>query len=134
MTNHSSIKPDHLLSFVVFSPSFKRLLSLLHRTLFVCLLGLIGLSGLSITPAAAMPAATTTGIGSQSMSSATESERMTALIACLPKQLSQPNLKRAWSEMGDDQIERALNLKDNPKLSEAETELRACLGRKGFTN
>ncbi|NJN60069.1 MAG: hypothetical protein HC879_22620 [Leptolyngbyaceae cyanobacterium SL_5_9] len=59
---------------------------------------------------------------------------MSALITCLPKQLSQPDLKRTLSEMGNDQIERILSLKSNPKLSQAETELKDCLSLKGFTN
>lgn len=65
-------------------------------------------------------------------SGSSEGERLTALIACLPKQLSQPSFKRALSEMGDDQLERAFNLKASPKLSQAEIELKGCLNRKGF--
>ncbi|MDX2230343.1 MAG: hypothetical protein NW220_11945 [Leptolyngbyaceae cyanobacterium bins.349] len=65
---------------------------------------------------------------------ANESDRIAALIACLPKQLSQPSFKQAWSEMKNDQLERAFNLKANPKLSEAETELARCMSNKGFTS
>ncbi|NJL20457.1 MAG: hypothetical protein HC895_05995 [Leptolyngbyaceae cyanobacterium SM1_3_5] len=68
----------------------------------------------------------------QVVESPAQSDRLLALADCLPKRLSQPNLKQAWSEMGNDQFERILHLTDNPKLSEAETELKDCLNRKGF--
>jgi hypothetical protein len=76
--------------------------------------------------AAAMPE----GITAQNVDFS-EDDRLKALVGCLPKQLSEPSLKRALSEMGNDQIERAFNLKVNPKLSEAETKLQNCLSRKG---
>jgi hypothetical protein len=136
MPTHSSIKHANLLSFMGFSPSSKRFLSLLRCALLACLLSLSCLPGLPINSAIAMPVADATakGVVSQVADSTTEGARMTALIACLPKQLSQPSLERAWSEMGDDQLERALNLKVNPKLSQAEIELKDCMSRKGFTN
>jgi hypothetical protein len=60
-------------------------------------------------------------------------ERFKALVNCLPKQLSQPDRERTLSEMGNDQLERVLNLKSNPKLSQAEIELATCMGRQGFS-
>ncbi|NJO78465.1 MAG: hypothetical protein HC827_08015 [Cyanobacteria bacterium RM1_2_2] len=127
---------------IKYSPSCNRVLSLLKRTLLTSLLiGLIWLPVLPLTSALAMPdvAAMTAEIASRVDSTSVdsisiESARMNALMACLPKQLSQPNLKRALSEMGDDQLERAFNLKSNPKLSEAEIELKSCMSRQGFTN
>lgn len=58
-----------------------------------------------------------------------DDDRINDLIACLPRQLSQPNLKHALSEMGNDQLERAFNLKVNPKLSQTEIDLTNCLNR-----
>lgn len=111
------------------SPSLNQLLNLLRRTLITGLLvSLIWLPGIFLNPAFAAPVAIEK-MAMRIAESPAESDRMSALIACLPKQLSQPNLKRALSEMGNDQIERALNLKDNPKLSQAETDFASCLSR-----
>lgn len=108
--------------------TFNQFLNLLRRTLLTGLLiGLIWLPGLSLNSVLATPnalAATATPV---------KDEHLIALISCLPKQLSQPSLERAWSEMGNDQLERAFNLKTNPKLSQAEIELKNCLNRQGFT-
>ncbi|MGL4621990.1 MAG: hypothetical protein ACRCZS_23525 [Chroococcidiopsis sp.] len=105
-------------------------LNLLRRTLFVGLLaGLIWLPGLSFNSALAMP----NPLASTIAAPVQGGERIGALISCLPKQLSQPSLKRAWDEMGNDQLERVFNLKANPKLSQAEIELGNCLNHKGFT-
>ena len=62
-----------------------------------------------------------------------QGKRLTAVIDCIPKELSRSNLGRALTEMGNDQLQRAFNLTDNPKLSEAELEFNNCLKRKGFT-
>jgi hypothetical protein len=132
MNTHPSVKSYSPSDFSRFRPSFDRSLDLLRRTLLAGLLvSLIWLSGLSIHPALAMPiaAAMPEGIASRVVSSVVEGDRMSALITCLPKQLSQPNLKRALSEMGNDQLERAFNLKANPKLSQAEIDLANCLNR-----
>jgi hypothetical protein len=130
MTIRSSIKNHGLLGLAVFSPSCNRLLNVLCRTLFATLLiSLIGLPGLS-SSALAVPEGRASQLADASIA---QGDRMSALIDCLPKQLSQPSLKRAWSEMGNDQLERAFQLKANPKLSQAETELASCLNRKGFT-
>ena len=92
--------------------------------------------GLSVNPAFAVPVATSVATGDTSVpvSPATvESDRMSALLTCLPKQLSQPNLKRALDEMGNDQFERMFHLKAEPKLSQAEIDLKNCMSREGFT-
>ncbi len=138
MTTRSSIKNRGLLNFGVFSPSFDRFVSLLGRTLFASLLiSLIWLPAALSNPALAVPiVATKTPEGSptQIIDSVAKSNRLTAFIACLPKELSHPSLKRALDEMGDDQLERIFNLKSNPKLSQAEIELKSCLNSKGFTS
>ena len=137
MTTRSSIKNRGLLNFGVFSPSFDRFLSLLGRTLFAGLLiSLIWLPALS-NPALAVPIVATGTPGESSaqiIDSVAKSNRLSAFIACLPKELSHPSLKRALDEMGNDQLERIFNLKSNPKLSQAEIELKSCLNSKGFTS
>ncbi len=103
--------------------NFNQLLNLLRRTLLTGLLaGLIWLPGLSFNSAIAMPNSL-----ASTVTPTKGDERLSALISCLPKQLSQPNFKRAWDEMGNDQLERAFNLKTNPKLSQAEIELKSCM-------
>ncbi|MGF1491228.1 MAG: hypothetical protein ACFBSC_02000 [Microcoleaceae cyanobacterium] len=59
-------------------------------------------------------------------------ERLAAVIECLPKQLSEPDLGRAFQEMGNDYLERAFQLKDDPRVSDAEDEFNRCLQRKGY--
>lgn len=132
MTINSVIKNYSLSSFVVPSRFRNRVLSLLQQTLLTSLLiGFIWLSGLPLNSALAMPSAATAmprEVASQWVDATSiKNDRMSALIACLPQQLSQPNLKRALSEMGNDQIERAFNLKANPKLSQTEIDLANCL-------
>jgi len=61
-------------------------------------------------------------------------DRLGALVRCLPTELSQPNFKRMWSEMGNDQIQRILHLTATPKLSQAEIELADCMSRQGFAS
>jgi hypothetical protein len=115
---------------------FDRFLSLLHRMLLMSFLtSLIWLPGLFLTPALALPnVAVSEKSASQAMSPNTSRDaRMLAFIDCLPKQLSEPNFNRSMGEMGNDQLERIFNLKYNPKLSEAEVELKSCLNSKGFT-
>lgn len=138
MTTRSTVKNRSLLSLACANPSVDWFFTWSGRTLLaILLIGLTWLPGLPISSALAAPVVTVAekieGIVSQVVGSA-EGDRMNALTTCLPKQLSQPNLKRALSEMGNDQIERILSLKADPKLSQAETELRDCLSRKGFTS
>lgn len=71
----------------------------------------------------------------------TQSERLEAVMACLPKQLANSSdldfksrFKQAMTEMGNDQLERVFDLTDNPKLSEAEIQFKNCLRTKGFTS
>ncbi len=61
---------------------------------------------------------------------------LTAMAACLPKQLSESNFSRALKESGNDFLERVLlNFKgtySDRKLSEAEIAYRECLQQKGI--
>jgi hypothetical protein len=121
----------------IVSHGLNRFLSLLHRTLLMSFLtSLIWLPGLFPTPALAMPNVTgSEEVTSQTAGSTTARDaRMLAFIDCLPKQLSKPNFNRSMGEMGNDQLERILFLKSNPKLSQAEVELKSCLNSKGFTS
>ena len=115
------------MTFFRLKPSFNWVKPLRHALLAV--LFSLCLPVLFSSPALALSAPT-----AASQKAAAESDRMAALVACLPKQLGQPDLKRTLSEMGNDQLERMLNLKPDPKLSQAETELKTCMNRKGFFN
>lgn len=129
MTTRSSIKHRGLLGFTFFSPFLDRFLSLLRRSLFAGLLvGLIWLPGLSSSALAAPEKSASQPVNS------VEGDRISALLTCIPLQLSQPSFKRAWSEMGNDQLQRVFHLTTTPKLSQAETELASCLSREEFTN
>jgi hypothetical protein len=126
----------NILSSIV-SYGLNRFLRLLHRTLLMSLLiGLIWLPGLSLSPVLAASNSAITGSedAPKAIGSTTAKDsRMLAFIDCLPKQLSQANFSRSMGDMGNDQFERMFNLKPNPKLSEAEVELKSCLSSKGFT-
>ncbi len=137
MSTFLSFKRQGMSTGMNLKSSFTVLLNSLRRTIFSSfLLSLICLTGFSVNPTLA-DASTAVGIpeiASQSLANAAEGERISSLINCLPKQLSQPSFKRAWSEMGNDQLERALNLKINPKLSQAELELKQCLNQKSLAS
>lgn len=66
-----------------------------------------------------------------------DSAQLKAIEACLPEDISAENedigdrVARAFGEMGNDFLERAFNLKDNPTLSDAEIAFRDCLQSKG---
>jgi hypothetical protein len=137
MATHLNMGKPFQKDSTMFYPFFNQILSVLRRTLFISvLIGLIWLPGPALNPLLAEPIVTTAVVeemDSQVVDSTVKSDRKIAFLACLPKQLSQPSLKRAWSEMGNDQLERAFNLKTNPRLSLAETEMESCLSYKGFT-
>jgi hypothetical protein len=119
----------------IVSHGLNRFLRLLNRTLLMSLLtSLIWLPGLFLSPALAIPsAAASKEAASQAVgSTAAGDARMLAFIDCLPKQLSKANFNRSMGDMGNDQLERMFNLKPNPKLSQAEIELKSCLSSKGF--
>lgn len=138
MITSSMIKTYNRLDFVLRNSFPSGFFSSLRRTVLTSvLIGLIWLVGLLPNPALAASnnsAATIGKKGSQVTELADKGDRLDALIACLPKRLSEPNLDRALDEMGNDQLERAFNQKDNPQLSKAETELKNCLVRHGFAD
>jgi hypothetical protein len=121
----------------IVSHGLNRFLPLLHRTLLTSLLvGLLWLPGLSISPVLAASNVAVAGSEeavSNAGSTTAREARMLAFIDCLPKQLSKADFNRSMGDMGNDQFERMFNLKPNPKLSEAEVELKSCLSSKGFT-
>lgn len=132
MTINSGIKNASLSSFAVPSRFRNRVWSVLKQTLLTSLLIVfIWLPGLPLKSALAMSGVMTAmprEIASQQVDSTSiDDNRISSLITCLPKQLSQPNLKRTFSEMGNDQLERVFNLKANPKLSQAEIDFANCL-------
>ncbi len=132
MTARSKITNRGLLSLVGFISSRDRVLSLLRRTLLTSLLmGLFWLPGLSTRPALAMPDVVVSEEIVEQIADSTSmgSDRTSALIACLTTELSQPNFKRAWDELGNDQLQRIFNLTANPKLSQAEIEVQSCMNR-----
>jgi hypothetical protein len=138
MTTHSNLKRNSLLTSIISSHFYTQAVNVLRRTFLISLLiGLIWLPGLPLKPALALSSGVAALPGEIVLkpddSSATEGDRLSAFISCLPKQLSQPSFKRALSEMSDDQLERVFNLKANPKLSQAEIELTNCMHSKGFT-
>jgi hypothetical protein len=133
MTPLSSLKNHSPAPLVDISASFNQLTDRLSRTFLAALLvGLFWLPGLFFNPALALPlkaATVSETVAPQVVNDSSEDDRTSALVACLPTVLSQPSLKRALSEMGNDQLERVLNLKADPKQSEAEVALRNCLSR-----
>lgn len=133
MTTLSSLNDHSSAPLVGSSAFFKQLTDRLARTLLAALLvSLFWLPGLFFNPALALPlqaATVSEAMTPQVVNNAPEDARTSALVACLPTVLSQPSLKRALSEMGNDQLERVLNLKAAPKLSEAEVALENCLSR-----
>ncbi|MGB3616137.1 MAG: hypothetical protein WBA10_20255 [Elainellaceae cyanobacterium] len=66
-----------------------------------------------------------------------DSAKLDAIEACLPEDISASNtdigdrITQAFGEMGNDFLERAFNLKDDPTLSNSELAFRDCLQSKG---
>ncbi|MEM6754375.1 MAG: hypothetical protein AAF630_15560 [Cyanobacteria bacterium P01_C01_bin.38] len=108
---------------------------------FLKQLGAAVLSGLLIitvwlgTATSAASAAT----GTPAVPTIDNSKRIKAIATCLPEQLTAQNkdvgnrVARAFSEMTNDQLERAFDVTDTPELSNAELEFKTCLKSKGFT-
>ena len=62
---------------------------------------------------------------------------LTAIAGCLPKELSQPSLKRALRESGNDFLQKVFSVKDDYteyKIDQAESEYLDCLESKGFVS
>lgn len=135
MATTSSTKGHIRSRLASFRLSVRQFLTGLPRVCQVTLLvGFLWLPGWLASPALALSinSAVFSGqIPAPIISSAPEADHLNALITCLPTELSQPSLKRALSEMRNDQFERALNLKASPKLSKAEVALATCLNSQG---
>ncbi|ERT04440.1 hypothetical protein M595_5619 [Lyngbya aestuarii BL J] len=99
-----------------------------QMTVMTVLVSGLWILGLSLTPAQAA----TNGMGYADETGVT-GERLSAVINCLPEELSEPDLGRALKEMGNDYLERTFQLKDNPKLNQAEIEFSQCLEGKGYS-
>ena len=86
-----------------------------------------------------IPSAQAAATGNPVVPTIENSKRIQAIATCLPKQLTIQNkdvgnrVARAFSEMSNDQLERIFDVKDTPKLSDAEIEFKTCLQQKGFT-
>jgi len=66
-----------------------------------------------------------------------DTAQLEAIEACLPQELTASNedigdrFARAFGEMGNDFLERAFNLEEDPTLSDAEIAFRSCLKSNG---
>jgi hypothetical protein len=61
---------------------------------------------------------------------------LTAVVNCIPRELSQGDLKRAIAESGQDYLERVFQTKDNYddyNIGPLEQEFQTCLQQKGVT-
>ncbi|PSN15598.1 hypothetical protein C7271_20770 [filamentous cyanobacterium CCP5] len=95
------------------------------RTLAVVLLGFCLITTGFVAPAAAAETYVTP-----------DGEDITAVVDCLPEELSEGDLQRAIAESGKDYLERVFNLKDDYSdydIAAAEEEFQACLESKGIT-
>lgn len=95
------------------------------RTLAVVLLGVCLLAGSFAAPAAAEDTYITP-----------DGEDITAIVDCIPEELSEGDLQRAIAESGKDYIERAFRTKDNYSdydIAAAEEKFQACLESQGIT-
>ncbi|MEM1368576.1 MAG: hypothetical protein AAGG02_11275 [Cyanobacteria bacterium P01_H01_bin.15] len=67
-----------------------------------------------------------------------DTERLAAMLNCLPAQLTIQNqdiedrVNRAWTELKNEQLERMLDLLDEPTLTDAEAQFEACLQAQGI--
>lgn len=101
---------------------------LAQRLSALFLLGLLWLTASLAAPAQAADAA--------KRYIAADGTDLTAMVQCLPKELSQGNLARALAEAQNDFIEKVFDVKDNYsdyKLDETEVRYLACLEGKGVT-
>lgn len=118
--------------------NFKSILKQLRATVFSSLLVITSLFGF-ISPAQANSIHFAAMTGNRAVPTIENNKRIQAVASCLPEQLTIQNqdpgnrISRAFSEMKNDQLERILDITDNPKLSDAEIEFKNCLQQKGFT-
>ncbi|MFW6360071.1 MAG: hypothetical protein ACOC0N_12770 [Chroococcales cyanobacterium] len=117
--------------------NLKTIITQLSQTLLTGLLiAVLTLFGLPTASASAMQNSPMQ-LGDASSIISSESYHLKEIEDCIPKELTRKNkdigerVARALSEMGNDQIERALNITDDPELSDAEIEFERCLETKG---
>ncbi len=84
------------------------------------------------------PVLSGTAIAAESMNQAQyitpDGEDITAVVECIPKQLSEGDLQRAIAESGKDFLERVFQTKDSYsdyETTQAEQEFQSCLQSKG---
>jgi hypothetical protein len=119
----------------------KRLRQTLVAGLVVSLVWLQGLGIQAVRAANLQPSSIAAQPRILDEESATEyqGKRYQAVLNCFPKELglneqdTQRRIQRVLDEWGNDQFERALDLTDNPKLSDAEIKFERCLENKGYT-
>ncbi|MGB6298612.1 MAG: hypothetical protein WBF90_20855 [Rivularia sp. (in: cyanobacteria)] len=86
-----------------------------------------------------VPSAQAAAVGNPVVPTTENSKRIQAIASCLPAKLTIQEqdagnrIANALSEMKNDQLERILDITDNPKLSQSEIEFKNCLQQKGFT-
>ncbi|AFY58735.1 hypothetical protein Riv7116_6394 [Rivularia sp. PCC 7116] len=104
-------------------------------------LGAVAISGLLVITVwlGAISSAQAAATGNPVVPTTENSKRIQAIATCLPEKLTiqeqdaGDRIANALSEMKNDQLERILNITDNPKLSQSEIEFKTCLQQKGFT-
>lgn len=106
--------------------SLPKLLQFFRNTFAIALtVAFVAIQGFGMAPAHALSRG-------DNMTALRNGDRIAAIAECLPDELSDADLDRALGEMGNDQIERAFNLTEDPDLSEAEIEFKKCLKRNGI--
>lgn len=113
----------------------KPLLGLISALLIAILLGIFWALSLPGTSVGYTTKAPTTILQADRKA---DSDRFQAILDCLPADLTIQNddprsrINQVFAEMGNDQLQRTFQLKDNPKLSPSEQKLRDCLQSKGI--
>ena len=114
---------------------------LCQSLMVVLLIGFAWLQ-LPVNSAQAMPSnntISTTPIRTAETTTYANSDRLESVINCIPGEITRKNqdiqdrVAQAFSEMGNDYLERTFDLTDDPELSDAEVEFERCLRSKGLT-
>jgi hypothetical protein len=117
--------------FLVVVSWFQNFRSVAQSLLLGALIALVSL-GFSI----AQPAYADAGQSSEQYIAADGTD-LTAIALCLPKELSQPNLKRALRESGNDFLQKVFSVKNDYteyKIDQAESQYLDCLESQGFVS
>lgn len=126
----------------------KKILKRLRQTMIITglLASLVWLQGLWISPVQAMPNTNSPYTHTQprilddesAKQALSDRYRYQVVLNCIPEELgnvnndTQERIERALSELGNDQLERAFDLTDDPQLSNAELEFEQCLQSNGI--